>query len=321
MKKVRDMTVRPGMTVSDLISAFQDLGGFTAPLLAKGVDILEEMMRADARRFLAFPACIMATGVRGVLVELIRRRLFDIVITTCGTLDHDIARIWNPYGQGDFEMDDMDLLDRGIHRLGNVLIRREHYGPAIEAKVRPILDALHKSGVRQMSGHEFVWYLGQTLGDESSLVYWCWKHRIPVIIPAWTDGAVGSQIWLFHQDHDFTLDTLADEDLLADVVFTASRTGGFIIGGGVSKHHTIWWNQFRDGLDYAVYVTTAVEHDGSLSGARLREAVSWGKVSRSARYVTIPGEASLIVPVIASALLDRLMEGSHRLMTGIDWNR
>ena len=30
-----------------------------------------------------------------------------------------------------------------------------------------------------------------------------------------------------------------------------------MIGGGISKHHTIWWNQFRDGLDYAVQVTTA----------------------------------------------------------------
>jgi deoxyhypusine synthase len=45
----------------------------------------------------------------------------------------------------------------------------------------------------------------------------------------------------------------------------------------------IWWNQFRDGIDYAVYITTAVEYDGSLSGAELRKAVSWGKVRSGAR--------------------------------------
>ena len=32
-----------------------------------------------------------------------------------------------------------------------------------------------------------------------------------------------------------------------------------------------------EGLDYAVYVTTAQEFDGSLSGAIAREAISWGK--------------------------------------------
>ncbi len=38
------------------------------------------------------------------------------------------------------------------------------------------------------------------------------------------------------------------------------------MGGGLSKHHTLWWNQYRGGLDYAVYITTASEWDGSLSG-------------------------------------------------------
>ena len=79
-----------------------------------------------------------------------------------------------------------------------------------------------------------------------------------------------------------------------------------MIGGGISKHHTIWWNQFRDGLDSAVYITTAVEHDGSLSGARVREAVSWGKVRKDARFVTVEGDATILLPVIMNAVADRL---------------
>ena len=55
-----------------------------------------------------------------------------------------------------------------------------------------------------------------------------------------------------------------------------------MIGGGISKHHVIWWNQFKGGLDYAVYITTATQYDGSLSGARLEEAVSWGKIKEKA---------------------------------------
>ena len=60
-----------------------------------------------------------------------------------------------------------------------------------------------------------------------------------------------------------------------------------MLGGGVPKHHTLWWNQYREGLDYAVYVTTAQEFDGSLSGALVREAISWGKVTKDATETTI----------------------------------
>jgi deoxyhypusine synthase len=59
-------------------------------------------------------------------------------------------------------------------------------------------------------------------------------------------------------------------------------------------------------LDFVVYVSTADEWDGSLSGARPREAVSWGKVNEKAKRVMIEGDASLILPVIVGALLTRL---------------
>ena len=85
----------------------------------------------------------------------------------------------------------------------------------------------------------------------------------------------------------------------------ARQKAVLVIGGGVSKHHTIWWNQFRDGLDYAVYVTTAPEWDGSLSGARVREAVSWSKVRADAQQVTIEGDASVILPLLVSSLIEK----------------
>ena len=82
-------------------------------------------------------------------------------------------------------------------------------------------------------------------------------------MPGITDGAVGSQLWLFWQDHrDLSLDLFSDEQRLSDLVFEAKRSGAVILGGGISKHHTIWWNQFRGGLDAALYVSTAVEWDG-----------------------------------------------------------
>ena len=60
------------------------------------------------------------------------------------------------------------------------------------------------------------------------------------------------------------------------------------------------------GLDYACYITTAQEYDGSLSGAQVREAVSWGKVKPRARQVTLIAEATTVLPFVASYAITKL---------------
>jgi deoxyhypusine synthase len=200
-------------------------------------------------------------------------------------------------------MDDDMLYRKNIHRLGNVLVPQNNYGPVIENKVQACLDDLYKQGSRSTSTFEITRSIGETL-DDTSFLYWAYKNDIPVIVPGIVDGAVGSQIWFFYQKHrDFSVNILLDETRLSDLVYEASKSGAFIIGGGISKHHTLWWNQFRGGLDYAVSITTASEWDGSLSGALVAEAISWGKVKGRARQTTIHGEATTLLPFIYAALL------------------
>ena len=43
----------------------------------------------------------------------------------------------------------------------------------------------------------------------------------------------------------------------------------------------------RNGADYSVFVNTAQEFDGSDSGARPDEAVSWGKIKTTAQPVKV----------------------------------
>lgn len=232
--------------------------------------------------------------------------MFDVVITTCGALDHDIARYFSNYLEGSFTLDDAELLEKHIHRLGNVLVPMESYGPIIEEKMQMFLEAAYKSGRKEMSTADITRMIGENLG-EGSFLYWAYKNNIPVIVPGIVDGAVGSQIWLFTQKHsDFKLNVVSDSDLLSSLIFKAKKSGSLMLGGGISKHHTLWWNQYRDGLDYAVYITTAQEFDGSLSGALVREAISWGKVTQNAKQTTIHAEITTILPFLYSALLARV---------------
>ncbi len=303
--KVVDMKISENIDVKELVEQMGLSGGFTAKKVALGSEIIKKIFQdKNCLTFLSFPANIVATGCRGVLREIIKRKLVDIVITTCGTLDHDIARTYRDYYQGSFELDDIMLKRKNIHRLGNVLIPAENYGLILEKKLQPMLEELWKEK-REWSGKELIWAVGKKL-TSNSIIYWCARNQIPMFIPGIMDGAFGSQLWLFWQTHkDFKLDLFKDEQDISDMVFNAKRSGALIIGGGISKHHTIWWNQFRNGLDYAVYITTAVEWDGSLSGARTREAISWGKLKVGARHITIDGDATVLLPLLVISALGK----------------
>src|SRR2546426_7830541 len=107
-RPVKDIEIRGGKGVADLVVQMEAGGGFTAKKLAVGVDILRTMF-TDPRctTFLSFPAALVATGVRGVLRTLVERKLVDVVLTTCGTVDHDLARAWRDHYHRAFEMEDV----------------------------------------------------------------------------------------------------------------------------------------------------------------------------------------------------------------------
>jgi deoxyhypusine synthase len=313
LKPIADIEVVEGMRVKELTSQMLASGGFTAKKLGQACDILRKMLREDkCVVFLSFPACIVSTGARGVLRKLVEERLVDVLVTTCGTLDHDLARVWRKYYHGDFLMDDADLHRKGINRLGNILIPNESYGIVLEQKMQPILQDIYEAGKKSLSSRELAYEFGTRLSDKKSILYWAARNNIPIFVPGITDGAFGSQLWLFKQQHpDFNVDVMRDEQELADIVFTAKKAGAVMVGGGISKHHVIWWNQFRGGLEYAVYLTTAEEWDGSLSGARVREAVSWGKVKENAQYVTVEGDATITLPMLVASVLGGARPGRH----------
>jgi deoxyhypusine synthase len=304
---VKDITIKDDDTIQSIFDQLATSGGFESRNLAEGLEILSEMIHdKDCVKFLSFVAAITSTGLRGIIADMLKKKLFDVVITTCGALDHDIARYFSHYLEGSFTLNDADLLEKNIHRLGNVLVPMDSYGPIIEEKMQLFLEEAYKSGKREMSTADITKMIGQHLG-EGSFLYWAYKNNIPVIVPGIVDGGVGSQIWMFTQKHpDFKLNVVADSELLSSIIFKAKKSGSLMLGGGISKHHTLWWNQYRDGLDYAVYVTTAQEFDGSLSGALVREAISWGKVTQNAKQTTIHAEITTILPFLYRALLARI---------------
>ena len=306
-RTVKDIEISNNSSSSEIFNELEKSGGFESRNIADGVNILSNMIQdKKCLKFLSFIGAIISTGFRGIIRDMIKKKWCDVVITTCGALDHDIARHFSEYKEGSFTMDDKELADQKIHRLGNVLVPMESYGPLIEEKVQEILERAYNSGKKEMSTADINRELGRAMGEDSFL-YWAYKNDISVIVPGIMDGAVGSQVWMFAQKHpDFKLNLIDDANFLSGLIFKAEKSGALMLGGGVPKHHTLWWNQYREGLDYAVYVTTAQEFDGSLSGALVREAISWGKVTKHAIETTIHAEITTVFPFMYKALLEKL---------------
>ena len=306
-RPVKDIEIDSNTSIEKIFEELSQSGGFESVNLSNGLEILTKMISDEqCLRFVSFVAAIMSTGLRGIIKNMIKNKWFDVGITTCGVLDHDIARHFSHYKEGSFSMDDSELANQNIHRLGNILVPMDSYGPLIEEKMQSFLEEEYQNGVREMTTVEICKMIGKHLGEDSFL-FWANKNNISIVVPGIMDGAVGSQIWLFTQKHhDFKLNMMGDADLLSGLIFKAEKSGAFMIGGGISKHHTLWWNQYREGLDYAFYITTAQEFDGSLSGALVKEAISWGKVTQTAKQATLHAEVTTILPFIYAALVSKL---------------
>ncbi|RLE54875.1 MAG: deoxyhypusine synthase [Thermoprotei archaeon] len=326
MKPIRDIVVRPGEKVRDLIEQFSSVGGFMAQCLYEAAKVLTDMVKdGNCLIFLSFTANLVATGTRGVLIELIRRGFVDVVVTTAGTIDHDIARSYGgQYLVGSFWSSDLELAEKEVHRLGNVLIPRQHYGVLIERKVHELLMKVVDKVPRRVSCRKLLFEIGKLM-PENSLLGICSRCRVPMYVPGFVDGAFGTALLTFRgllrtkgRDLDLVVDPLLDEEELSSIVMKFSKLGAVVLGGGISKHHVIWWSQFSGGLDYVIYVTTASEYDGSLSGARPHEAITWGKVKRDAEVAHVVCDATIALPLLACYLIDVVGERRRRELP-LEW--
>ncbi|GAU42279.1 hypothetical protein TSUD_81880 [Trifolium subterraneum] len=119
-----------------------------------------------------------------------------------------------------------------------------------------------------------------------------------------TDGSLGDMLYFHSVRNNPGLIVDVVQDIRAmngeAVHATPRKTGMIILGGGLPKHHICNANMMRNGADYAVFINTAQEFDGSDSGARPDEAVSWGKIRSSAKTVKVHCDATIAFPLLVA---------------------
>lgn len=282
--------------------------GFQATHLGRGVDIIRRMRKQKALIMLTFTSNMVSSGLRELFAWAVKNKYVDMIITGVGSIEEDVMKTKKPFLLGDFEVSDEELNDKGINRIGNIFVPSDRYED-FEDIIQPFFSKMLKRQMqtgKMISPSGLIHELGKEVKDKSSILYWATKNSIPIYCPAITDGAMGLQLYFFKQKHpEFGIDVTADMHEAARRILNVDKVGGIILGGGVAKHQAIGVSILRGGLDYAVYVTTATPGDGSLSGARPTEAKSWSKLKKQADNVCIESEATIVVPLLFTAFLEK----------------
>ncbi|XP_042200657.1 deoxyhypusine synthase isoform X2 [Callorhinchus milii] len=266
--------------------------------------------------FLGYTSNLISSGIRETIRYLVQHNMVDCVVTTAGGIEEDFIKCLAPTFLGDFSLKGKDLRQSGINRIGNLLVPNDNYCK-FEDWVTPILDQMlleQKQQGTKWTPSKMIARLGKEIDNPESVYYWTYKNNIPVFSPALTDGSLGDMIY-FHsyKNPGLVLDIVEDIQRMNSQAVFAKRTGMIILGGGVVKHHISNANLMRNGADYAVYVNTAHEFDGSDSGAKPDEAVSWGKIRMDAKPVKVSADATLVFPLLVAETFARKF---HKLVPG-----
>ncbi|CAN1268772.1 Deoxyhypusine synthase [Linum perenne] len=242
--------------------------------------------------FLGFTSNLISSGVRDTVRYLVQHHMVDVVVTTAGGIEEDLIKCLAPTYRGDFSLPGSQLRAKGLNRIGNLLVPNDNYCK-FEDWIIPIFDQMLKEQTENntlWTPSKLIARLGKEIDCESSYLYWAYKNDIPVFCPGLTDGSLGDMLY-FHSFRNPGLIVDIVQDIRAmngEAVHAIPRkTGIIVLGGGLPKHHICNANMMRNGADYAVFVNTAQEFDGSDSGAQPDEAVSWGKIRGSAKTVKV----------------------------------
>lgn len=291
-----------GFNFSDFIKAYSTTG-FQATNLGQAISIVSMMQRERATIFLGATSNMVSSGVRDIIKFLVKHKHIHVLVTTAGGIEEDIIKCLQPFHIGSFEIPSSYLYDHGVARIGNLLVPNDRYAyfEHFMDKVLKKFYAMQKNS-EVGSSADLIKLMGKEINNEDSILYWCQKNNIPVFCPGLTDGATGDQIYFAKQCwKDFYLDIAKDIKQLVDIALNADKTGVILLGGGISKHFVLNAQIFRDGADYAVYVNTGQEFDGSDSGARIDEAITWAKIKPNAPAVKVFADATIVFPIIVAA--------------------
>ncbi len=315
--------------VCDLVSNLATCS-FQGRSLAYALDVWEAMVKdRSCLRVMSLAGAMVPAGMGLVIIRLIEAGLVDVIICTGATLSHDlcntVAKSEQAHFLGDEFADDEVLRDEAINRIYDTYLPESAFQSA-EHAMAGLYDRLtfdHEAdGLRSLSTNSFCRQIGLMLPGRSILTAAA-RHDVAIFVPAISDSEMGLNVVAAGARGELPgggkieFSTLRDVEAFAARVAAKKKAGLVSIGGGVPRN---WAQQVypylnmkvfdkrvnADGYHYGVRITTDRPEFGGLSGCTISESKSWGKYGKQAVEASVICDATIALPLLSTALLQRL---------------
>jgi deoxyhypusine synthase len=307
---IEPFVVESGLTADQILARMERIS-FQGRNLATAHRIWQKMLQDDVTIFLGMAGALSAGGLRLIVAHLIANRYVDCLVSTGANLYHDLHETRGQHHYvGTARSDDAALAEDRIDRVYDTYASEEEFvendnwiaafASTLEARPYTSREFLHRLG-----GH-----LWKTSGRDGILTA-AYRANVPIFCPAIADSSIGMGLSQARQKKPGTghIDIIGDIVESANLVIRRPRTASIVLGGGTPKNfinqasvQAEFYSSKVTGHRFALQIVTDVPHFGGASGSTLEEAQSWGKLAADADQVSVQSDATIALPILASAL-------------------
>ena len=307
---IEPFAVEAGLTADQVLARMERIS-FQGRNLATAHRIWQKMLQDDVTIFLGMAGALSAGGLRLIVAHLIANRYVDCLVSTGANLYHDLHETRGQHHYvGSPHADDAALAEDRIDRVYDTYASEEEFCSNDEW----IADFAATQEARPYTTREFLHLLGgqlwKTTGRDGILTA-AFRANVPIFCPAIADSSIGMGLSQARQKKAGAgyIDIIGDIVESANVVIRRPRTASIVLGGGTPKNfinqasvQAEFYSDQVGGHRYALQIVTDVPHFGGASGSSLEEAQSWGKLATDSPRVTVQCDATIALPLLASAL-------------------
>ena len=307
---IEPFAVEAGVSADQMLARMERIS-FQGRNLATAHRIWQKMLQDNVTIFLGMAGALSAGGLRMIVAHLIFNRYVDCLVSTGANLYHDLHETRGQHHYvGSPQADDAALAEDRIDRVYDTYASEEEF----VSNDNWIADFAAGLEARSYTTREFLHLLGghlwKTTGREGILTA-AYRANVPIFCPAIADSSVGMGLSQARQKKPGTghIDIIGDIVESANLVIRRPRTASVVLGGGTPKNfinqasvQAEFYSDAVGGHRYALQIVTDVPHFGGASGSSLEEAQSWGKLATDSPRVSVQCDATIALPLLASAL-------------------
>ncbi len=327
---------KPITKKSSVASVIDNMDAYNGGRLRAACQLLsEKYSQKDVTVGLSIAGALTPAGLGpSTIIPLMNHGFVDWLVSTGANMYHDMHFALNmPLFRGTHEVDDVDLHEKGVTRIYDVLFDYQDVLMATDRILRKIM--LRPEFQKEMGTREYYHYLGKILNDyekknkigEVSVLAAAYRNGIPVFTSSPGDSTIGMNVAGLELlaeaaglkgQFKLKINPSIDVNDSTAIILNAKRyekgkTGVLLIGGGSPKNFLLQTEpQIQEvlmipeaGQDYDINITDARPDTGGLSGAPPGEAVTWGKIdpTKVEQSVTAYVDVTVAFPLLTAYVL------------------